>query len=56
MVPVRVVLELRMKVSPHQDRIRTTMYRPKAMTKRQILLRIRTPNLGLAKSRAKWKL
>ena len=29
---------------------------PKAMTKKQILLRTRTSNLGMAKSRAKWKL
>ena len=45
-----------MKISPHQYRIRATIYHPRAMAKKQILLRIRTLNLGSAKLRAKWKL
>ena len=45
-----------MKISPHQNRIKATIYHPKAMTKKQSLLRTRTSNLGLAKSKAKWKL
>jgi len=55
-VIVKEILELRMKISPHQNRIRATIYCPKVMTKKQILVKTRTLNLGLAKSRAKWKL
>ena len=56
MVIVKEVPEPRMKINPHQDKIRATTYRPKAMTKKLILLRIRAPNLGMAKLIAKWKL
>ena len=56
MVIFREVSELRMKISPHQDKIRAIIYCPKVVTKKQILLRIRPSNLGMAKSRAKWKL
>ena len=45
-----------MKISPYQDRIRAIIHHLRAMTKKQILLRTRTPNLGMAKSRAKCKL
>ena len=56
MIIVKEVHKLKMKTNPHQDKIKATMYHPRLMTKKQILLRTRTLNLGLAKSRAKWKL
>ena len=56
MIIVKEVPKSRMKTNLHQNRIRATIYCPRAMTKKQILLRIRTSNLELAKLRAKWKL
>ena len=56
LVIAKEVPKLRMEISLHHSRSRATMYHPKAATKREILQRSRTPNPGMAKSRAKWKL
>ena len=42
--------------SLHRYKMRAIMYYPRAITRKQIFLRIRTPCLGMAKSRAKRKL
>ena len=55
-VIAKEVPKLRMEISLCHYRSRATMYHPRAATKRQILQRTRTPNQGMAKSRAKWKL
>ena len=55
-VVVKEVPKPRMKISHHQYRIWATIYRYRTMTKKQILLRIRLSNPGMAKSRAKGKL
>ena len=51
MAIVKEALKSRMKISLLQYRIRAIMYHPRVMTR--ILLKTRTPNLVIAKSRAK---